>query len=172
MKLRASFVLALFWLCGVASGEGGCPTGYTPVNNGQNWACVPGGNDSTTREPGSQIPLAPQPTGYWQTTWGAIAGNPTTGILGSAVGARSKTEAVRRAIGDCEEKGGGRGCRVEIAYHNQCAVMVVGDNGSLTARAGSIEEASRIGIEKCGEDGDRECRVYYSACSDSVFHKY
>lgn len=55
----------------------------------------------------NQQPAAPQPTGYWEKTWGAIAGNPTTGILGTALGANSKADATRQAIGDCQSKGGG-----------------------------------------------------------------
>lgn len=115
---------------------------------------------------------SPQPTGYWKKTWGAIAGNPTIGILGSALGASSETEATQQAISDCQSRGGGAGCRIEIAYHNQCAVLVVGDKGSLTARAASIEEASQIGMEKCTEDGDSRCRVHYSACTEPIFHQY
>jgi hypothetical protein len=103
---------------------------------------------------------------------GAIAGNPATGVLGTALGANSETDATRQAIDDCQSKGGGGGCRVEIAYHNQCAVLVVGSRGSLTARAASKEEASKIGIAKCSTDGDTSCRVFYSACTEPIFHKY
>ncbi|QDH71348.1 DUF4189 domain-containing protein [Lysobacter alkalisoli] len=55
-----------------------------------------------------QMQQPPQPTGYWETTWGAIAPSPVGGVVGAAVGAKSKKEAERLALKDCEAKGGGR----------------------------------------------------------------
>ncbi|QDH71345.1 DUF4189 domain-containing protein [Lysobacter alkalisoli] len=54
-----------------------------------------------------QQPLPPQPTGWWETTWGAIAPSPVGGVLGTAVGAKSEKEAERLALADCKAKGGG-----------------------------------------------------------------
>ncbi|WP_190238574.1 DUF4189 domain-containing protein [Marilutibacter maris] len=115
-------------------------------------------------------PPPPQPTGWWETTWGAIAPSPVGGVIGEALGASSKEEAERTALADCEAKGGGA-CRVDIAYHNQCAVMVVGEKFLNTARAGSVDEASDLGVSYC-EEKDRNCRVHYSACTEPVFHRY
>ena len=120
---------------------------------------------------GAQQPAAPQPTGYWEKTWGAIAPSPVGGVLGTAVGASSKEEAERIALEDCKTKGGGA-CEVEIAYHNQCAAMVLGKDNYRFASAASVSEASQVGLNMCKERGDSDCRVYYSACTKPIFHKY
>ena len=121
------------------------------------------------QQPAEQQP--PQPTGYWEKTWGAIAPSPVGGVLGTALGASSKEEAERLALADCKAKGGGA-CEVEIAYHNQCAVMVTGQVNYRFASAGSISEASQLGIKLCEERGDNNCMVYYSACTEPTFHHY
>lgn len=60
--------LGLLGLSSSAYAEGGCPNGMTPVNNGQNWTCIPGGNDSPTQQ--QAAPSLPRPTGHWVKTWG------------------------------------------------------------------------------------------------------
>ena len=119
----------------------------------------------------NQQPAAPQPTGYWEKTWGAIAPSPVGGVLGAALGASSKGEAERIALEDCKAKGGGA-CEVEFAYHNQCAVMVLGKANYRFAGAASVSEASQAGIKLCQDRGDSNCRVYYSACTEPIFHRY
>lgn len=120
--------------------------------------------------PAQQSQPPPQPTGYWEKTWGAIAPSPVGGVLGTALGASSKEEAERLALEDCKAKGGGA-CKVDIAYHNQCAVMVLGDEVFNTAHAASIEEAANIGMQQCQRESGN-CRVYYSACTEPIFHRY
>jgi hypothetical protein len=66
---------------------------------------------------------------------------------------------------------GGEGCRLDITFYNQCAVLVTGDRLYKTVSAGSIERASQVGMKWCAEV-DSNCRVYYSACTEPVFHKY
>lgn len=113
---------------------------------------------------------SPQPSGYWQKTWGAIAPSGRDAVLGTALGAGSKEEAEKQALADCRAKGG-RGCKVQIAYRNQCGVMTIGDNRLFTASAATTEDAKAYGIELC-ESSDSNCRVYYSACTEPVFHHY
>ncbi len=121
--------------------------------------------------PGSaQEAARPQPSGYWEKTCGAIAPSPKGGVLGTALGASSKQEAERRALADCNAKGGG-GCKISISYRNQCAVMILGQTKYFTASAASLEEATSDGIQRC-EAGDTSCQVYYSACTEPVFHRY
>lgn len=115
-------------------------------------------------------PPPPQPTGWWETTWGAIAPSPVGGVLGAAVGARDKEEAERLALVDCKEKGGGS-CQVDLVYHNQCAVMVVGDKRLRLQGAESVQAATDLAMARC-EESDTNCAVYYSACSEPVFHRY
>lgn len=168
MRLQVVLLLCLIGASGVAFAEGGCPQGMTPVNNGQNWTCIPGGNDAGNGQAQQNAP--PRPTGWWEKTWGAIAPSPKGGVLGTAVGASSKDEAERLALADCEAKGGGA-CKVQVAYHNQCGVMVLGTNELFTARAGSIKDVEDQGLNYCRKH-DTNCRVYYSACTEPVFHRY
>ncbi|GGH28829.1 DUF4189 domain-containing protein [Acinetobacter courvalinii] len=151
-----------------------CPSGIPVANN---LGCIPPNDPLSPYYQGSgavqqaapQLPL--QPTGYWVKTWGAIAPSPKGGVLGTAVGADSKAEAERLALADCKKKGG-QSCEVELAYHNQCSVMVTGKTNYRLASAGSIPEASQLGIQTCKKWGDTNCRVYYSACTEPRFVKY
>lgn len=118
--------------------------------------------------PKNQAP--PQPTGYWVKTWGAIAPSPKGGILGTAVGADSKAEAERLALADCKKKGGTE-CEVDLAYHNQCAVMILGQKFINTFSNATIKEASERGLKHC-QSNDTNCRVYYSACTEPYFVEY
>ena len=92
-------------------------------------------------------------------------------MLGTAVGAKSKHEAERLALADCESKGGGA-CKVQVSYYNQCGVMVLGQERLFTARAGSEAEAAEEGLKYCLDSGDSNCRIYYSACTEPLFHPY
>lgn len=148
--------------------EGGCPQGQTPTQFGAVMGCAPGGNDSPEQENSQAEP--PRPVGYWEKTWGAIAPSSVGGVLGTAVGARSKQEAERLALADCRAKGGGA-CEVRIAYYNQCAVMALGDRFYRTASAGSVSAAKKLGIKLCSKD-DTNCRIYYSGCTEPIFHSY
>lgn len=115
-------------------------------------------------------PQAPRPTGYWQKTWGAIAPSGLDAVLGTAVGAKSRKEAEQLALADCKAKGGA-GCGIQLAYHNQCGVMAIGSKRLFTASAGTVEEARAYGIELC-ERKDINCSIFYSACTEPIFHSY
>ena len=92
-------------------------------------------------------------------------------MVGTAVGAKSKHEAKRLAMADCMAKGGGGACKVDVTYHNQCAAMVLGENTYSWARAATVEEATEIAFKDCIV-GNNNCRVYYSACTEPVFHQH
>lgn len=170
MKVQELLMLGLLMFSETTLAEGGCPAGYTPVNNGQNWTCIPGGNDTPAQQQPQESSLPPQPSGYWEKTWGAIAPSPVGGVLGTAVGASSKEEAERLALVDCKAKGG-RACEVNLVYHNQCAAMVVGDKRLKLYGAGTIQEAADLAMSEC-EKSDANCEVYYSACTEPIFHKF
>jgi len=150
-----------------------CPSGIPAANNP---GCIPPNDPLSPYYQGSGAvqqaapQLPPQPTGYWVKTWGAIATSETNRALGTAVGANSEEEAKRQALFDCKEQKGG-GCRVDLTYHNQCAVMVVGKKQLGLSRAASIAEATADGLKECTAKGDN-CRVYYSACTEPRFVKY
>ena len=166
MKLHAVLILGLAASGGGLSAQGIlCPSSGLPIQ--QDPGCWARENEKAAQQPRQQ---QPRPTGYWQKTWGAIAPSPIGGVLGTAVGARSKKEAERLALADCKAKGG-KACEVEIAYHNQCVVMVSGQANYRFASAGSISEASQLGIKLCKQRGDSNCNVYYSACTEPIFHK-
>lgn len=159
MKLQAWLMLASLMFVGGAQAQAQAPhvCGAGPGPNEVMAGMHPGGNGaaptplcywkSKTQQPVQQQ-QPPHPVGYWEKTWGAIAPSPQGGVLGTALGASSKEEAERLALEDCKAKGGGA-CEVRLAYHNQCAVMVLGNNIYRTASAGSIEEAAEIGIGAC-----------------------
>ena len=62
-------------VCGAGPGPNETMAGVQPAGPGVAptplcyWKSGAGGKQAT-----------PQPTGYWEKTWGAIAGNPTTGV--------------------------------------------------------------------------------------------
>ena len=113
---------------------------------------------------------APQPTGYWVKTWGAIAPSHVDAILGTSIGADSKAEAERLARMDCFRKGG-KACGINLSYYIQCAAMIVGDIYVNSYSNATIEQAKNRGLKDCQKD-DTNCRVYYSACTEPRFIKY
>lgn len=180
MKLHARLTLALLALAGGAAAQSQAPhvCGAGPGPNEVMAGVQPGGNGvaptplcywkSQPQQPQQQLP--PQPSGYWEKTWGAIAPSPVGGVLGTATGASSKEEAERLALEDCKAKGGGA-CKVDLVYHNQCAAMVLGKMVFNLSSAASVEEAAESGIRRCQKE-DTDCRIYYSACTEPIFHKY
>lgn len=180
MKLHALLMFALLAWAGTAAAQTQAPhvCGAGPGPNEVMAGMHQGGNGVAPTplcywksQPQQQPPQQPpQPTGYWEKTWGAIAPSPKGGVLGTALGASSKEEAERLALEDCKAKGGGA-CEVQIAYRNQCGVMAIGEKKLYTASAATIEEAKAYGIELCSAE-DTNCRVYYSACTEPVFHRY
>ena len=165
MKLRAwSMVGLLVFGASVSAQEVvNSPDYHARHNAGSVYYQGPG------QQPAQQQP-PPQPTGYWEKTWGAIAPSPKGGVLGTALGASSKEEAERLALEDCKAKGGAA-CQVDLVYHNQCAAMVVGDKRLRLQGAESIEAASALAMSRC-TDSDTNCKVYYSACTEPIFHRY
>lgn len=143
-----------------------CPETGIPMS--QDPGCViPNYNNSPSP---AQQQLPPQPTGFWKTMWGAIAADGPRGILGAVTDMEDKSAAERAALSQCS-KNGGQGCKVELSYYNQCAVLVTGNKKYLVQSAATIPEATNLGIKKCSQ-GDVNCRVYYSGCSQPQFVNY
>jgi hypothetical protein len=140
--------------------EGGhCPSGFYPISSPGVMGCapIPGYGDSSRSS---------QSSPEWQTRWGAIAVDGRKGSLGTAVGMQSKGVAESTAMIECQAKGG-ENCEVDLAYYNQCAVMILGSSKLNTASAATIEEATQVGMKTCTAS-DTNCRVYYSDCSYPV----
>lgn len=150
-------VAGLLWN-GLAHAEGNCPPGQYPVG-GQGWqGCnpIPGY--------GSQQQAPQQPAPQWESRWGAIATDGPNDALGVATDKRSKREASQVAMQDCQKKGGVN-CKIDVAYDNQCAVVVVGDGAYNVPNAATVDKAVELGMKTCRSSGRSNCHVYYSDCS-------
>ncbi|WYX24884.1 DUF4189 domain-containing protein [Achromobacter xylosoxidans] len=153
------FFLPVF-LLGLATsafGEGGCPDGQFPRQNGPVMMCVPGG------VPGGSDS---SPPAVWADRWGAIATDGKAGSLGFSTDMESKRKAEKAAMADCQAKGG-TNCELDIAYYNQCAVVVTGENTYLAQSAATEDLATSIAMGKC-QKGNTNCRVLYTGCSTAV----
>ncbi len=152
-KLLLGLVLLI-----IAGAAAACPEGQQPAGNpttGNPSGCVPYAGSQQSQ------PSAPQV--IWETRWGAIATDVVRGKLGSVVGMPNKRKAQQVAISQCRANGGTK-CTVDIAYYNQCAVMIVGSKKYNTSSAATLEEATRNGMQTCNAS-DTNCRVYYADCS-------
>lgn len=100
----------------------------------------------------------------WQDRWGAIAADENA-VYGIVADMSSKHQAKKAAIAECKKRGG-ESCEIQLAYYNQCAVVIAGTTGSNVSHAATEEEAASTGISNCEKvDGEGACRVYYSGCS-------
>jgi hypothetical protein len=145
-----------------------CPAG---IPAGNNPLCIPPDNsNSPYYQPGSGEPNTPNvPTAKWAHRWGAIAMDTARNSVGIGVAEMMSSErkAKAAALHDCRSKGG-RQCELQLTYHDQCGVLVWAAVGHNTMRAGTIEEATKMALDKCARDGLKDCKVYYSSCSYPV----
>ena len=159
------FLLTLFLLVatvflsrGVRAEGGTCPPGYYPVNSPGVMGCAP-----IPSSGGFSLPEGP----IWESRWGAIAVDFKKGAYGSVSAKGSKRQAQREARKSCRSSGGGKDCKISLTYFNQCGVMARGDAYAVTQGAGSIDDASRIAVERCSEH-TQNCRIVLSGCSFPV----
>ncbi|WP_353621771.1 DUF4189 domain-containing protein [Variovorax sp. J2P1-31] len=103
----------------------------------------------------------------WERRWGAISTSVPDGVLGSSTDRTTKKEASQLSVRDCQSKGG-MNCKVEIAYDNQCAAVIVGDGAYNAPIAATKEKSIEIGMRTCRDSGLSNCHVYYSSCSFPV----
>jgi hypothetical protein len=145
--------------CGGARAGNEVQVGEAPGGNGV--APTPLCDWVNSNQPQRSQPLPPPP--QWATRWGAMATDGPGGHLGSVVGLSSKADAQRAAIADCQAKGGTH-CAIEVAYDNECAAMVLGDNlHNITADV-TLDRAIQSSMKSCSAS-DTNCHVYYTACS-------
>lgn len=142
-----------------AAADGQCPDGYTqapgPVTGVINCDPLP----AVEPESGVRGPR-------WQSRWGAISfdyGPGNVGI-GASVAATSKRKAKNEALAECRAKGG-KDCRVNLIYDNQCAVVIAASGYSRSHGGPTVEITAKRGIQICEEAGFSDCQVYYKACS-------
>jgi len=138
-----------------------CPAGIPSAGNP---LCIPQDRENS---PYYQKPIEPAPIKMqWADRWGAVAidTDVSMGGIGIAKDMRNKRGAERAALAQCHSTGGGQGCKIELSYFNQCAVIVWGDRKFNTASAETAEEAAERGMRVCSS-GDQNCQIYYSGCS-------
>ena len=166
MKKLIIFVFLVFAPL-VVRAQTACPVGVA-AGSAQ---CGPSPTDSS--------PAAPEtiryvPTGEWKKTWGAVAIDSETGAMGATFDQLSRGDAEREALSNCGAKGS-TGCKIEIAYRNQCVATffpsVAGQRG-LSASGATVEEATRRGSEKCRSLNGSECNRVYTRCTEPLFEKY
>ncbi|MBB5359138.1 hypothetical protein HDE76_002354 [Rhodanobacter sp. ANJX3] len=143
--------------CGAGPGPGEVQVGESPGGNG----LAPTPMCNWTNGNQSQGPL--RPPMHWTTQWGAIATDGAKGILGAVTNLAGKDLAQQSALAECQAKGGLQ-CKIQIAYDNECAAMVVGDNGFNANAAASVDKAIELAMKTCTAN-TANCHVYYSACS-------
>lgn len=157
MKLVQFLFLILFGISASALAQN-CPNG---IPSGGNPLCIPPDQPNSPYYNGA--PTSSSQKVAWAARWGAIATDVSKRALGGATGLSSKRKAQKAAIAACQVNGG-VACKIDVAYVNQCAVIVTGDNRYVTAHAPNIGEATSIGMERCGRE-DVNCRVHYTDCS-------
>lgn len=163
MKICSFLLLGLLLLTGgKVNAQTACPPGMTPYGTG-----VCGYDNSQQQEPPApqQEPLRQSPPQQWEDRWGAIATYEPGGVLGAATDMQSESEAKQSAMADCQAKGGGSNCELQISYRNGCAVLLVGDKFFNAASAESVEKATQSGMKVCTANGNTNCHIYYTACS-------
>ena len=132
--------------------------------------CIP--DDAPPAAAGSD-PNAPQPSGEWIKTWGAIS-RASDGSIGATSDKLSKQDAEKEALNQCN-KGGGANCKIAFTYKNQCVSLANSEGetniGGL-ATGGSLEEAENRALLKCEADSKGSCEIVYTKCSLPVFRAF
>ncbi|WP_312318948.1 DUF4189 domain-containing protein [Stenotrophomonas sp.] len=177
--MRVFLLLALLVFPVMSQAEGRCPPGQFPVGGQGMVGCAP--------IPGGGTGEAPSPvaTGKWETRWGAIAEDFSANargvplVTGVAESRKSKREAGKIAVQQCEQ-GGGQECKVVATYYNQCIAVADpkprsqgGPGGkSVIYNALTAELAQKKALDECNTSDAMQCSIIYSACSMSEFKKF
>lgn len=86
--------------------------------------------------------------------WGAIAIDfaPTNAGIGVSTAAGSKRQAKKEALADCQAKGG-KDCRINLIYGNQCAVVIAGIKYARAQEGPTVEIAAAHALKMCEATG-------------------
>lgn len=160
--VNLALLLSATLITAVVYGQTACPAGVAPGSP----QCGPspeyhgvGGNSNNIQS--GQKPIIIKT--MWVDRWGAVAIDGDVGSLGAVEGIKNKKQAEKFAIAECVKKGG-RKCLLNLSYANQCIAMVNGANKYYLQLGSSINLAEEKSKNVC-MSGDKDCRVYYSACS-------
>ncbi|MGO0999358.1 DUF4189 domain-containing protein [Lysobacter sp. CA196] len=168
MKAISFFVFASLSALFSSPVSAQCPAGTPSAGNPQ---CIPP-SAWPQNAPSQQAAAEPK----WKLTWGAIAIDPNTGDVGTAVGSFSKRKAEREAIARCSANGAGDCKKILFAYENQCGVVAwpsaPGKSGGIIAQSGpTVAVASEVALKRCAGDGRSDsgvCEIVYSDCTKPV----
>lgn len=142
-----------------------CPYGVNPGSS----SCGPG------PEIQNSVPVPPpQPSGWWESSFGAMAADVPNNAVGTAQAFSSRDEAERAAEAECRSNGG-QACEVVAWAENRCLAMAWpnGKGGGVPATASgkTKKEVDRKAMKLCvAHDG--KCEVLVSICNEPKFHKY
>jgi hypothetical protein len=145
--------------CATAFAEGRCPPGMYPIDAIGVAACAP--------IPGAQSPpRPPAPPPREISTWGAIATEAVSGMVGTAIVQRSEQEAHDLAVARCNERALAKKCAIVLTYSNQCGALAWG-NGYISGGAGLTPELARFQARhRCeGANGGVQCKIFHVECS-------
>ncbi|MFQ6312504.1 DUF4189 domain-containing protein [Lysobacter capsici] len=166
MGLKRSWLfLFLLLLVGIAQAEQGCPDGLYPGGAAPGQICIPMPGYGV----GGNIPAAAASKAARKLTWGAVALS-STGEIGAITGQPSESKAKREALARCAGYGG-KDCKLNLAYKNQCVVVVwpsVVGASAFSQSAASVEEASDMALPACAAKSGAQCKIAYSACTEPV----
>ena len=170
MKLRYLSVLALLFSAAVQAvqavqAEQGCPGRNEPAAAAPAQICIPVPGSGV----GGNIPAAAASKAARKLTWGAVALS-STGEIGAITGQPSESKAKREALARCAGYGG-KDCKLNLAYKNQCVVVVwpsVVGASAFSQSAASVEEASDMALPACAAKSGAQCKIAYSACTEPV----
>lgn len=160
MKFYAAFLLIVSLGANDTTYAQGCPAGIPAANNP---LCIAPDNPNSPYYRDSGKATTPVPAERWGNRWGAFAIDLKTG-LGASKSMRNKRAAQVAAMSECQRKGG-RACKVEFTYFNQCGVIVAGAKTFSTSAAPTVERAAQLSMDTCQKSGDQSCYVYFSDCS-------
>ena len=96
----------------------------------------------------------------WEERWGAIVMDAASGMTGIGGSQPTEEAAIQTATAMCQRKGG-KSCRVDITYSNQCGALAWGSNHAVSARGRTLEIASKYAIDAC-EKTTGKCEVFFS----------
>lgn len=160
----AATVILVWLLTPLAAAQTACPYGATPGSS----SCGP---DPSQQASGLSQP--PAPTGWWESTFGALAADVANNAVGTGQGYSSREEAEHFAVSECRKNGGGN-CEILSWVKNGCLALAwpygKGGGTPATATGKRIREAERRALGSCiAKDG--RCEVVVSSCNQAKFHK-
>lgn len=162
MKLAAAFALLGCLFAPLAWSQ--CAPGIPAAGNP---GCIPPDQAGSPYYQGNAAqnaaPQQPQPA--WANRWGAIATDAQTGQAGTIEGQQSKAKAEQAALAICAMRGA-KGCKVVLAFRNECGAAVLGGGHLSVAGGATQQEAEQTTMAMCNERGNgAACTVVYSKCS-------